>query len=418
MRRALYVVALLLFMAGVLLYVLTERTDRFFAWTIEPPLTAATLGAFYWGSSALVLLAVRTREWAHVRVILPGIFVITALTLVATLVHIDRFHFPPGEPFTAVVTWGWVVIYAGFPLVLATLVVLQVRSGGSDPPSPPELPKRLRVISCLVGAAIAGLGVALFAVPERVLGVWPWALTPLTARAVAAWLVGVGVVLMVVMRDGVWRTLVAPSGSGVVLAVLQLLALARYGSDVDWGRPATWVYASAWLTVGAAGVYGIHVAARRLVPAGRGSATAAAPAPGVGTVAGRGDLPSTKPIVDKLGVKPGARVSVLGVDDAEFLAQLAERTPNASLGRRRVRSDVLVAGFERREDLVRLGSHKDFIAPDGMVWAVWPKGSKAINENDVRDMALEVGLVDVKVASFSDTLSALKLVYRLVDRPR
>ena len=42
----------------------------------------------------------------------------------------------------------------------------------------------------------------------------------------------------------------------------------------------------------------------------------------------------------------------------------------------------------------------------------------AINENDVRDAALEAGLVDVKVVSFSSTLSALKLVIRLVDRPR
>ena len=128
------------------------------------------------------------------------------------------------------------------------------------------------------------------------------------------------------------------------------------------------------------------------------------------------DQPSAKPIIDKLGVKAGARVSVLGVDDAAFLRQLAERTGNAAIGRRRVRSDVLVAGIDRREGLTRLRTHKDFIVPNGAVWVVWPKGSKAINENDVRDVALEVGLVDVKVVSFSATHSALKLVFRLADR--
>jgi len=47
---------------------------------------------------------------------------------------------------------------------------------------------------------------------------------------------------------------------------------------------------------------------------------------------------------------------------------------------------------------------------------VWPKGSPAVNENDVRDAALGAGLVDVKVVSFSPTRSALKLVFRLRDR--
>jgi hypothetical protein len=132
----------------------------------------------------------------------------------------------------------------------------------------------------------------------------------------------------------------------------------------------------------------------------------------------RDDQPSAKPIIDRLGVKPGARVSVLGVNDEAFLRQLTARTPNAVIGRRRVRSDVLVAGIDRREGLTRLGTHRDFIVPDGAVWVVWPKGSKAINENDVRDVALDVGLVDVKVVSFSASHSALKLVFRLADRRR
>ena len=111
------------------------------------------------------------------------------------------------------------------------------------------------------------------------------------------------------------------------------------------------------------------------------------------------------------------RVSVLGVDDPAFLEELRERIPDASL-RRRARSDLLFVGFDERSLLTRLGAHKDFIAPDGAVWAIWPRGSKAINENDVRDAALAVGLVDVKVVAFSPTLSALKLVIPLARRLR
>ena len=130
----------------------------------------------------------------------------------------------------------------------------------------------------------------------------------------------------------------------------------------------------------------------------------------------RDDAPSIRPLLDKLGVKEGARVAVIGLDDAAFVDLLRTRTGDVFVGRRRVGLDQLYVRFDRREDLARLGGHKDFIEKDGAVWALWPKGSKAINENDVRDMALEVGLVDVKVVSFSPELSALKLVFRLADR--
>ncbi len=132
----------------------------------------------------------------------------------------------------------------------------------------------------------------------------------------------------------------------------------------------------------------------------------------------RDDTPSTKPLLDKLGVKEGMRIAVLGLDDPAFVELLGTRTGDVYVGRRRVGLDQLYARFDRREDLVRLRTHKDFIERDGAIWALRPKGSKAvhIHENDVRDAALDAGLVDVKVVSFSTELSAMKLVYRLKDR--
>ena len=129
----------------------------------------------------------------------------------------------------------------------------------------------------------------------------------------------------------------------------------------------------------------------------------------------RDDQPSTKPLLDKLGVKPEHRVSVLGPFEESFLVELRARTQDVST-RRRARNDLLFLQVRDRSDLRRLRTQKDFIVPEGAVWAVWPKGTKEFNENDVRDAALESGLVDVKVVSFSPTLSALKLVIRLRDR--
>jgi hypothetical protein len=130
----------------------------------------------------------------------------------------------------------------------------------------------------------------------------------------------------------------------------------------------------------------------------------------------RDDAPSPKPLVDKLGVKEGQRVAVVGLDDPAFVGQVLERGADVQVGRRRVGADLMVVGVEGRRDLLRLRTHREFIARDGAIWVVWPKGSPAVNENDVRDAALEAGLVDVKVVSFSPTRSALKLVFRLRDR--
>ena len=131
----------------------------------------------------------------------------------------------------------------------------------------------------------------------------------------------------------------------------------------------------------------------------------------------RGDAPSAKARIDKLGVRPGARVAVLGVADRAFVAELADRGADVVVDRRRVGSDLVFYGVEDRRALSRLPTHRRFIASDGAVWLVWPKGSKAVNENDVREAALAAGLVDVKVVAFSATHSALKLVIRLRDRP-
>jgi hypothetical protein len=136
----------------------------------------------------------------------------------------------------------------------------------------------------------------------------------------------------------------------------------------------------------------------------------------MGAVGKRDDTPSTRPLLDKLGVKPDHRVAVLGIDDGDFLFQLLGRADQVYVNRRRSGLDLIFLGAERRQDLRKLGSQRNFIAPDGAVWVVWPKGSQAINENDVRAAALSVGLVDVKVVSFSPSLSALKLVIRVADR--
>ncbi len=75
-------------------------------------------------------------------------------------------------------------------------------------------------------------------------------------------------------------------------------------------------------------------------------------------------------------------------------------------------------GAHDAADLRRLKDLKTWIEPNGAIWVVRPKGGRAaIKETDVIAAGLAAGLVDNKIASFSDTHGAMRLVFRLRDRP-
>ena len=91
LRLTLEVFAGLALIAGALLFLGATRTDAWWSWTIVPPLTAATLGAFYWAAFVLILSAARSRTWARARPAVYPVAVIAVLLLVITLIHLDRF---------------------------------------------------------------------------------------------------------------------------------------------------------------------------------------------------------------------------------------------------------------------------------------------------------------------------------------
>lgn len=129
------------------------------------------------------------------------------------------------------------------------------------------------------------------------------------------------------------------------------------------------------------------------------------------------DTPSTKPRLDKLGVKPGARVAVLGVADKTFAPELKNRTRDISTQPKKD-SDLIFLAAADKAGLEPLKSLQKFLKPNGAIWVVWPKGQPQLKENDIIVAAKAVGLIDNKVVSFSETHSALRLVIPLARRPQ
>ena len=120
--------------------------------------------------------------------------------------------------------------------------------------------------------------------------------------------------------------------------------------------------------------------------------------------------------LDKLGIKPGMRVAVIGLDDPGFREELGGRTDDVTMGKPRKDTDVVVLALSDKKDLPRLETLQKAIKRNGAIWVVWPKGRKEFREDDVRAYGPKVHLVDVKVMSFSDTLSGLKMVIPVKER--
>jgi len=123
-----------------------------------------------------------------------------------------------------------------------------------------------------------------------------------------------------------------------------------------------------------------------------------------------------KSLIDKLGVKAGMRVAVIGVSDPAFRRQLRKRTGEIVDGRPRAGSDVVFLLAERRGELLRLRALRRRLKPNGAIWVVSPKGHGDVREADVLAAGKPAGLVDVKVVAFSDTHTAHKFVIPVAER--
>ena len=127
-------------------------------------------------------------------------------------------------------------------------------------------------------------------------------------------------------------------------------------------------------------------------------------------------IKNPKSLVDKLGVKAGMRASVLGISDDSFFRDLKSRTSDVVGGKGAKESDLIFFGAERSEALEKFPALARLLNPNGAIWVVYPKGQTHITEAGVRAAGKSAGLVDVKVASFSATHTALKFVIPLQNR--
>jgi hypothetical protein len=116
-------------------------------------------------------------------------------------------------------------------------------------------------------------------------------------------------------------------------------------------------------------------------------------------------------LADKLGLKPGQRVAVLGVKDPDFLAEATARLGTSPDRKPAEAMDIIFHAADSAAELARLKQLKAHLQPAGAIWVVSRKGREAtVKDTDVFKAARAAGLIDNKVCSFSTTHTALRLV--------
>ena len=130
---------------------------------------------------------------------------------------------------------------------------------------------------------------------------------------------------------------------------------------------------------------------------------------------------SGTPLPKKLGIKEQFRVALHDMP-VEVKAELKRALASCNFAKDGLVDFAMIfvkTAAELKEQFPRLAKQ---LAPAGMLWVSWPKKTSGLtsdlNENEVRRIGLEAGLVDVKVCAVSEIWSGLKFVIRVKDREK
>lgn len=188
-RLVLIVVVPFLLLAFLILYIFPDLSGERFVWEIKPHMTALFIGSGYLGGAYMFIFALFGKRWHRIKAAFPPVTTFTIAMLLATFLHWDRFdinHFP----FQL-----WLVLYIITPIIVP---YLWLKNRVTDPgtPEPDDLTVPALAKWAFTGFGAVGIGMALFMFisPQSMIPVWPWTLSPLTARIMGGWfgLLGVG----------------------------------------------------------------------------------------------------------------------------------------------------------------------------------------------------------------------------------
>ena len=238
-----WVVVAVLLPAVVVLWGFPGNTEDFWSWPIAADLSQIFMGAGYGAGAYFFTRAALASRWHTVSAGFLSAAFFAAVICVVTIVHWDGFNHGDAPFWAAFAFYAWVIIYGAAPFVVGGLWLRNQRTDPKQPePGEPIVSAGVRLAARTVAVALGAAALALLLWPSLAVDHGPWALTPATTRALAAYAAQVAFGALLVSREerwGSWRLLLQ---AFLVATALLLVGVARAWDEIETGRAAAWIF--------------------------------------------------------------------------------------------------------------------------------------------------------------------------------
>jgi hypothetical protein len=225
-------------------------TETNFAWPIQPVVMAAVLGGFYITSAPLFLLPLFARRWEMIRAMILPSALFSTVQLAATFLHWDKF---------SIGTVPFYVWFASYllppPIFVAAYLWHQRKASPSQTSSDDTFPTWLKRLLVSIGSLLTAGAVLVFLFPNLLIPVFPWQLTPLTARSLSGWLIAVGTLMLSISRENNRTRARLATPMLILILPALLLQMLRYADQVDWSNLVLWIGLILFAIIGFCGLY-------------------------------------------------------------------------------------------------------------------------------------------------------------------
>ena len=224
-------VGLLALWVGIWGYFIPTHVDEAIPWMV-PPLHARFLGAMYFSGATFMVGCMLARRWAEVRVILPMIAIWTGMLFIVSLFYLNEFDYSHTQ------VWVWFSAYFFYPII-ALWLMWQERATDMSPTGA-VLPKWANTYLLGQGSLVTILALGLLFLPNFMVTVWPWKITPLLAQLYSAPFLSYGIGSLMLARRQRWLEIRVAVTAMLVFAVFVLLAsiihleLFSIADTADW----------------------------------------------------------------------------------------------------------------------------------------------------------------------------------------
>jgi hypothetical protein len=195
------------------------------------------LGAAYAGGIYFFTGVLRSKQWHKIKVGFLPVATFASLLGIATILHWDRFN----HGHISFIAWAGLYFTAPF-IVLAVWIRNRSQDSGQVGTQDAIIPSLVRLFIGAIGVVTLGISLFLFLQPMIMIGLWPWTLTPLTARVMGAMFALPGVVGLGIAFDMRWSAanIILQSQSFSILLIL--IAAVRAWRDFDWTKLTSWMF--------------------------------------------------------------------------------------------------------------------------------------------------------------------------------